>query len=278
MIEPCALLPISRFHVLAVGDPKQLPPVLAQRTKFGTKKSNSISNVPSGNNKLLERTMFERLAITGFKPIVLNIQYRCHPKISAISNKLFYNGTLKDGITLQDRHHVLPWPPISFFHVVCFFIFFFFTKKSNFFFIKILAEAKTVKRMVTWILSSGVHAKNIGVICLYKAQVCLYCMCFFFFTKKFKFFFIKILYLTNFQNFFLKYFFKLHVRSSSIGFIDSPSRMNVAITRAKRHLIIVGNKSLLGKSKPWRHVLNAASQCNVCFIYFFNKKIESIFL
>jgi hypothetical protein len=47
------------------------------------------------------------------------------------------------------------------------------------------------------------------------------------------------------------------VRSSSLGFCDEPNRMNVALTRAKRHLVIIGTKSVLAQSGKWRSVIQA---------------------
>jgi superfamily I DNA and/or RNA helicase len=41
--------------------------------------------------------MFERLHLAGLPVVNLGVQYRCHPHISAVSNRLFYNGILKDG-------------------------------------------------------------------------------------------------------------------------------------------------------------------------------------
>ena len=35
------------------------------------------------------------------------------------------------------------------------------------------------------------------------------------------------------------------IRSSGAGFTDSPERMNVALTRARHHLVCVGNKKAL---------------------------------
>lgn len=55
--------------------------------------------------------MFERLAFQNKPLIMLHTQYRCHPKISALSNSLFYNSELIDGVTEQDRapvHSKLP--------------------------------------------------------------------------------------------------------------------------------------------------------------------------
>lgn len=44
-------------------------------------------------------------------------------------------------------------------------------------------------------------------------------------------------------------------RTSGLGFIDSPNRMTVALTRAKRHLIITGKKHTLETNTTWNTVI-----------------------
>lgn len=41
----------------------------------------------------------------------------------------------------------------------------------------------------------------------------------------------------------------------NIGFISSPRRLNVALTRAQALLIIIGNPTVLSKDPYWRNVL-----------------------
>ena len=57
-----------------VGDPKQLAP--------------PIQGSDSAHQSGLERTLFERLVAMRYNPVVLRTQYRCHPTLSAISNRL----------------------------------------------------------------------------------------------------------------------------------------------------------------------------------------------
>ncbi|CAN0597876.1 unnamed protein product, partial [Ectocarpus sp. 12 AP-2014] len=40
----------------------------------------------------LEKTLFVRLAKLGVKPVLLGRQYRCHPQMSALASRLFYQG------------------------------------------------------------------------------------------------------------------------------------------------------------------------------------------
>lgn len=41
-------------------------------------------------------------------------------------------------------------------------------------------------------------------------------------------------------------------------FTNSPTRLNVAITRARKHLIIIGSQKLFEKEKLWKTVLDSA--------------------
>lgn len=45
------------------------------------------------------------------------------------------------------------------------------------------------------------------------------------------------------------------VRTRQVGFIDSEKRMNVALTRGRRHLLIVGNLACLKKNRLWGRVI-----------------------
>jgi hypothetical protein len=42
-------------------------------------------------------------SMQGHTPVMLHTQYRCHPHISRISNSLFYNNQLRDGVLQADR-------------------------------------------------------------------------------------------------------------------------------------------------------------------------------
>lgn len=83
MVEPASLLPIANFHtqfLLAVGDPNQLPPVLAPSACDGA--SGGKDGVPIARMQNLCRPLFSRLEAGGYKPVLLRTQYRCHPMLS----------------------------------------------------------------------------------------------------------------------------------------------------------------------------------------------------
>lgn len=51
------------------------------------------------------------------------------------------------------------------------------------------------------------------------------------------------------------------VRTDGIGFIKDKRRLNVALTRAKRHLIMVGCYRNLALNPVWGALLNKVKQC-----------------
>jgi hypothetical protein len=101
MLEPMSLVALGRFRaarLLAVGDPKQLPPPL-----HGS--SNGAEN-DCAARRGLGKTLFTRLA-SSMPLVMLRTQYRCHPHIADIVNGLFYEGQLRSGAKLESRQPVL---------------------------------------------------------------------------------------------------------------------------------------------------------------------------
>jgi superfamily I DNA and/or RNA helicase len=48
------------------------------------------------------------------------------------------------------------------------------------------------------------------------------------------------------------------VRTRNLGFIEDCRRLNVAITRARRHLIVLGKETLLRRNQHWRYIIDKA--------------------
>lgn len=98
--EPTTLIPLSMTGVdkfVFVGDHKQL---------------SSFSDIPN-----LSLSLFERILRNGtYKtPHMLDTQYRMHPAISEFPRRKFYDNLLKDGITAEDRAKPgIPSNPIVF--------------------------------------------------------------------------------------------------------------------------------------------------------------------
>ena len=89
LTEPLTLGLILRARrFVLIGDDHQLPPVVRTRA--------------------LARSMFERLKADTNCITLLDTQYRMHPQIMDVSNRLFYGGRLRAGIG-EMRAHSARW-------------------------------------------------------------------------------------------------------------------------------------------------------------------------
>ncbi|NXG74259.1 ZGRF1 protein, partial [Baryphthengus martii] len=240
MTEPASLLPVARFQcekLVLVGDPKQLPP--------------TIQGSESVHDKGLEQTLFDRLCLMGHKPVLLRTQYRCHPAISAVANDLFYGGNLIDGVSAQERSPLLHWlPTLGFYSVngveqI---------ERDNSF--SNMAEAHFTVKLVQSLVASGIEGSAIGVITLYKSQMCkVQNLLRGPHSEAFEMKSVQVSTVDAFQGAEKEIIVLSCVRTRHVGFIDSEKRMNVALTRAKRHLLIVGNLACLSRNRLWGRVI-----------------------
>ncbi|XP_071892979.1 5'-3' DNA helicase ZGRF1 isoform X4 [Anas platyrhynchos] len=241
MTEPASLLPIARFQcekLVLVGDPKQLPP--------------TIQGSESVHEKGLEQTLFDRLCLMGHKTIPLRTQYRCHPAISAIANELFYEGNLIDGVSEKERSPLLDWLP-----TLCFYSANGTeqTERDNSFYN--MAEAHFTVKLIQSLIASGIEGSVIGVITLYKSQMCkIQNLLNSVHSEAFEIKAVQVSTVDAFQGAEKEIIVLSCVRTRQMGFIDSEKRMNVALTRAKRHLLIVGNLACLSKNRLWGRVIH----------------------
>eukprot|EP00842_Homolaphlyctis_polyrhiza_P005252 jgi/Hompol1/5728/HPOL_004656-RA len=98
--EPECLIPLvlGSKQIVLVGDHQQLGPVIQHKkaAKAG-----------------LTQSLFERLITLGLRPIRLQVQYRMHPCLSEFPSNMFYEGSLQNGVTIQERIRPsieFPWP------------------------------------------------------------------------------------------------------------------------------------------------------------------------
>ncbi|XP_025957524.2 5'-3' DNA helicase ZGRF1 isoform X5 [Dromaius novaehollandiae] len=241
MTEPASLLPIARFQcekLVLVGDPKQLPP--------------TIQGSDSVHEKGLEQTLFDRLSLMGHKAILLRTQYRCHPAISAIANELFYEGILINGVSEEDRSPLLDWLPTLCFYSVSGMEQ---IERDNSFYN--MAEAHFTVKLIQCLIASGVEGSAIGVITLYKSQMCkIQNLLSGVHSEALEIKAVQVSTVDAFQGAEKEIIVLSCVRTRQVGFIDSEKRMNVALTRAKRHLLIVGNLACLSKNRLWGRVIH----------------------
>ncbi|KAJ9156292.1 Regulator of nonsense transcripts 1 [Pleurostoma richardsiae] len=247
--EPECMIPLvlGCKQVVLVGDHKQLGPVIMNKkaAKAG-----------------LNQSLFERLVKLSFVPIRLNVQYRMHPCLSEFPSNMFYEGSLQNGVTIQQRLRRdvdFPWPvadtPMMFW--------------SNLGNEEISAsgtsylnrtEASNVEKIVTRFFRAGVKPADIGVITPYEGQRS-YIVSTMQNTGTFKkesYKEVEVASVDAFQGREKDFIVLSCVRSNDnqgIGFLSDPRRLNVALTRAKYGLVIIGNPKVLSKHELWHHLL-----------------------
>ncbi|TRY53338.1 Sen1p/ NAM7 like superfamily I RNA helicase [Cryptosporidium tyzzeri] len=108
-VELSTLIPLKLGckRLILVGDPKQLPATVLSRRAIERK---------------YDISLFQRLQMSGQQVVMLSVQYRMHPQISAFPSKHFYDGELHDykGI-LKTRVPVVTWQDIPIFKPFTFF-------------------------------------------------------------------------------------------------------------------------------------------------------------
>ncbi|XP_063901688.1 5'-3' DNA helicase ZGRF1-like [Zophobas morio] len=237
--EPLSCLSIARFHcnkLILVGDPKQLPPTIT-----------AVDHASSFKN--LEFTLFERLLACGYEKIFLKTQYRCHPEISRLASDLFYDSQVVSGISSAERVPLLEELPCLLFVDV----------EANQEIrdptgsYKNLKEAHVISEALKRLVVFGLSTAEIGVISLYKSQ-----------SRCIQEIYgescqqpVMISTVDAFQGGEREVILLSTVRiSSDYTFLENERRVNVALTRAKRHLLIFGSLKHLQKNKLWAKIIN----------------------
>lgn len=239
--EPECLIPIvlGAKQVILVGDHCQLGPVIM------CKKAARAG---------LCQSLFERLVLLGIKPIRLQVQYRMHPCLAEFPSNTFYEGTLQNGTNEVERMYKgidFPWPqpnkPMFFYNCIG-------QEEISASGTSYLnrTEATVCEKIVTFFLKAGVTPSQIGIITPYEGQRAyivnymqrsgslrpqLY--------KE-----IEVASVDSFQGREKDFIILSCVRSNEhqgIGFLNDPRRLNVALTRARFGLVILGNPKVLSK-------------------------------
>jgi superfamily I DNA and/or RNA helicase len=249
--EPIALLPFEHAdRVVLAGDPQQLPPTVVSQeaVKLG-----------------LGTSLFERLLAThgdGIKQL-LTVQHRMNEAIEAFSNGRFYGGALVahpsvahhllcdlPGVA-RDERTVQPLafvdtagtgyneeaPPES-------------ASKRN------PGEAKLVEQEVEALLKAGLKPEQIGVISPYEGQVRLL-------SDLLRHDGLEIDTVDAFQGREKEAIVVSLVRSnndSELGFLADVRRLNVALTRARRRLVVIGDSATLGGNATYAAFLEVVAE------------------
>ena len=212
LTEPLTLGLILRARrFVLIGDDHQLPPVVRTRG--------------------LARSMFERLKADTDSITLLDTQYRMHPQIMDVSNRLFYGGRLRSGVSESER--IPPdGSPVVFIPVE--------TEaegRSN------AAEARVVVDLVhTFTNRQGISPASIGVVSPFRAQVVLL-------RQMLNGVNVAVDTVERFQGGERDIMILSFVRSRGTGFVFDDRRLNVAITRARRKLVLVAHPELFQKSR-----------------------------
>mmetsp|Transcript_4471 Transcript_4471/g.13558 ORF Transcript_4471/g.13558 Transcript_4471/m.13558 type:complete len:1016 (+) Transcript_4471:86-3133(+) len=247
--EPEALIPIVHGckQLVFVGDHCQLGPVITAK---------------AAANAGLGQSLFERLVALGVRPIRLTVQYRMHPCLSEFPSNVFYEGSLQNGVTATDRRSStvdLPWPSAS---------------KPMLFWVhsgpeEVSAsgtsflnrvESSSVEKAVTHLLRAGVTPSRVGVITPYEGQrayiVAHFARCGSMRQELYRE--VEVASVDAFQGREKDYIILSCVRSNEhqgIGFLADPRRLNVALTRARLGIVILGNPKVLAQQALWANLL-----------------------
>ncbi|MFA6089111.1 MAG: IGHMBP2 family helicase [Candidatus Woesearchaeota archaeon] len=232
--ECSCIVPISKVKkVILIGDHNQLPPT-----------------VLSKDAKELQISLFERMLKIS-RSTLLDTSYRMTEKINKIASELFYEGKLKTEIKENDEYYTnFPYKsPIVFVNID--------SKEqkyqdqSSYFNEK---EIEKIFDIVTKYPKEKITGNDIGIISPYLEQV-----------KKLneKFIGFEIKTVDGFQGREKNIIILSLVRSNNngeLGFLKDYRRLNVAITRARKQLIIVGNKDTLIKDEKYKRLIEYIEQ------------------
>jgi regulator of nonsense transcripts 1 len=248
-IEPKILIPLLHHSrkVVLVGDHCQLGPfVMSTKAKQAG----------------LAVSLFDRLVQRGMRPIRLETQYRMHPALSEFPSNFFYEGMLRNGVSARDRtpvRAVFPFPQPT---IPMFFLNSAGEEEPSDAGASFINryEAFVASQIITKLCTAGVDPRQIGVITPYAGQR--------FYLRQFlasagelppDFYpHIEIASVDSFQGGERDYIILScvrHNRHRTIGFLKDPRRLNVAITRAKMGLIIIGSARVLSGNKLWYHLI-----------------------
>lgn len=250
--EPSCLIPITHAdEVVMAGDHRQLPPTVKNQ---------------EAAEKGLEDTLFERLAEDHLEiKDMLEVQYRMHRKIMDFSSEHFYGGKLRADSSVED--HTLAdldydgdrpdsWDEaLSPEHPAVFLDTSKIdasertrqgsTSKEN------RREAKIVQEITEEVLDAGIHDEDVAVISPYDDQVDLL-------DRRIDREDLEVKTVDGFQGREKEVVIISLVRSNErdeIGFLRDVRRLNVALTRAKRKLVVVGDSDTVSTHDTYSQLL-----------------------
>ncbi|KAL1224979.1 putative helicase MAGATAMA 3 [Cardamine amara subsp. amara] len=246
-------------HAILIGDELQLPAMvhneICERAKFG-------------------RSLFERLVLLGHNKHLLDVQYRMHPSISRFPNREFYDGRITDATIVQESIYQKRFLQGNMF--------------GSFSFINVgrgkeeFGDGHSPKNMIEVAVISEIISKlfkvsserrmkmSVGVVSPYKGQVRAikdrigdqYS------SLPSQLFTLNVRSVDGFQGGEEDVIIISTVRSNGngkVGFLNNRQRANVALTRARHCLWVIGNETTLALSGSIWAKLISDSKTRGCF-------------
>ncbi|EEB08752.1 helicase sen1 [Schizosaccharomyces japonicus yFS275] len=257
-VELSALIPLKYGceRCIMVGDPNQLPPTVLSKTAS-----------QNGYSESLYVRMHKQNPNSSF---LLSIQYRMHPEISRFPSSYFYGSRLLDGPDMQ-KLTARPWH-----HDPTFGIYRFFdvrTRESSSITKSVYnpEEASFVLTLYDKLVQDYINVDmegKVGIVTPYRRQLQELRMQF---ERRYgPLIFKRVDFNTvdGFQGQEKDIILFSCVRGDmggGIGFLSDTRRLNVALTRAKSSLYIIGNVGTLTKDKMWSALITDA-QTRSCLV------------
>jgi hypothetical protein len=250
-VEISTIIPLTdrTRRVVMVGDPNQLPAtVLSKEAK----------------NLQYEQSLFSRMMKNGFPTRMLTTQYRMHPDIREFPSEHFYEGRLQDGHQDRTRDwHALPiFGPFVFFDLQV-------GSQRGGRSLSNPEEARFISKLLDLLRDTyqpktdegdnellSTWSKLIGVITPYQEQRSVLSQ------QLSQFPGMDIGTVDGFQGREKDIIVLSTVRSHQhgIGFLADVRRLNVALTRAKSSLWIIGNSLALNQNPHWKSLIDFAKE------------------
>lgn len=252
-----ALIPLKYGcrQCILVGDPNQLPPTILSKV---------------ADNAQYSQSLFVRMQKNRPECVhLLNIQYRMHPHISLLPSRLFYESRLVDGadmdkLTARDWHNSSIFSPYRFFDVTS-------QEQQAHRSHSILnrAEVNVALKIYERLTADFAHIDfegRIGIVTPYKQQLIEL-------KNVFRSRFggtvldsVDFNTIDGFQGQEKDIIILSCVRaegSQTLGFLRDVRRMNVALTRARSSLFILGHSKSLETNVVWRDLIHDARTRNM---------------
>ncbi len=240
-LEPECWVPILKSkRTIFAGDHQQLPPTVKSQ------KAKSLG---------LEHTLFERLIAKGDLQSLLKTQYRMHDTILAFSNTQFYDSKLESDSKVADHTLRSDNQPLLYIDTA-----------GTGFEEEVNPQHKSYKNPGEFFIIKEhllsilerVQGVSIGIISPYKEQV-RHMQSHLRETEELGVLDIQIDSIDGFQGQEKDVIYISLVRSNdhnTIGFLEDYRRLNVALTRARKKLVIVGDSSTLVNSKLYKSLID----------------------